>query len=212
MIASQEKSAPHFQRLAKQIKAARNRLGLSQQALAIQLGSSVSAVSKWEQGISTPELQYFVTLVRMLKENAGPVLEAAHLSPALALSGSHQPVKAPESITTLYLSYREALETLYRAAAAGDPLAIDRLHSGAEELQKLKEILEKVGGGGNSKEVTSACLIDPANELKPLQPTGTPEVEHAINEAQMALQRLCRLKLRPARRKPGAFSIASITI
>lgn len=43
---------------ADQIRALRKRLGLTQQALAYRIGSSVDSVRKWEQGVKTPGSHY----------------------------------------------------------------------------------------------------------------------------------------------------------
>ena len=52
--------------LHEKIFRCRRQLGLSQEELAARIGVTRQAVSKWEQGISTPELESLVALARVL--------------------------------------------------------------------------------------------------------------------------------------------------
>ncbi len=153
MLVSQEKSSRPHERLGRAIQAARLAAcpHLTQVQMAQRIGVHPSAYSHWEHGRVAPDAE---NLVRLLSE-FGP--EAYRIFEAFGIPRRAVPPftkhtgaipRASKTVTKAYTHYREALEALYRAAAAGDPLAIDRLHSGAEELQKLKEILDKVGGGG----------------------------------------------------------------
>ena len=52
------------------IKALRKRLGLTQEALARRIGTTVTSVSRWENGGSTPKLyDHVAALERLAKEN-----------------------------------------------------------------------------------------------------------------------------------------------
>lgn len=54
-----------------EIKELRSRLGLTQEALARELGVSVSAVQKWEGGRATPRGLYRRALVELARSRQG---------------------------------------------------------------------------------------------------------------------------------------------
>ena len=54
-----------------EIKALRSKLGLTQEALARELGVSVSAVQKWEGGRATPRGLYHRALVELARSRQG---------------------------------------------------------------------------------------------------------------------------------------------
>lgn len=53
--------------IGEQIRATREKNGLTQSALAKKLGISRSAVNAWELGVSVPSAQYLVELSRLFK-------------------------------------------------------------------------------------------------------------------------------------------------
>lgn len=57
-------------RIGEKIKERRRKNNLTQEKLAAQLGVSCQAISKWETGITSPDLSLIVPLARLLKITA----------------------------------------------------------------------------------------------------------------------------------------------
>ena len=60
--------------LGDKIRMLREKSGLTQAALARELGISRSGVNAWEMGLSVPQVQYIVTLAKQFKVSADYLL------------------------------------------------------------------------------------------------------------------------------------------
>ena len=66
------------QTFSKNLRAARNRMGLSQKDLAEKLYISAQAVSKWERGEAIPDLEHVCSLALLLHVSVDDLLEIRH--------------------------------------------------------------------------------------------------------------------------------------
>ena len=89
------------------IQELRKKAGLSQEALASQLGISRQAVSKWESGVSTPDIEKIVALSRIFGVSLSELLtgEKEETAPM-----DETPVEAPVEIPVSDEKYEELLQ------------------------------------------------------------------------------------------------------
>jgi transcriptional regulator with XRE-family HTH domain len=126
------------------LKTMRERLGLTQEAMALRLGASVGTYRKWEAGSFNPSGPWLVK-----------ILEACPDDQTRALLGAPPPPKPNHTVPppanpqepplptrgTLMVRYRnvciEGIELLYDLARGGSNVARDHLHSIAEVVTRM---------------------------------------------------------------------------
>lgn len=88
------------------IQELRKKAGLSQEALASQLGISRQAVSKWESGVSTPDIEKIVALSKIFGVSLSELLtgEKEETAPA------EMPLEAPPEMIVPDEKYEELLQ------------------------------------------------------------------------------------------------------
>lgn len=83
--------------LADRIVQLRKTKGISQEELAAQIGVSRQAVSKWESGQSTPDVEKVILLSRYFETTTDYLLQG--IQPESPASASHPPILPPEEKT-----------------------------------------------------------------------------------------------------------------
>ena len=88
----EERKANHMT-LGERIQSYRKRAGLSQEALAEQLGVSRQAVSKWEVDAAQPELDKVVALAKLFGITTDQLLLGVAPDPQFVEKGAHEKIR-----------------------------------------------------------------------------------------------------------------------
>ena len=103
-------------RLAENIRKYRTELGLNQEDLAERLGITLGTVSKWERGISEPDLQYIMDLAELFHVSVDVMI-------GFTMRGNNADKEA-ERISALEELDKEMIERNLSPGGSADMLAI----------------------------------------------------------------------------------------
>lgn len=125
------------------LKALRDKLGLTQEALAKRLGASVGTYRKWEGGDFNPSGPWLIKILEACPDDETRALFGAPPAPVVSLA-AHLPTDSQEPLPTrsgLMKHYRNVcvvgIELLYDLARGGSDRAREHLHSIAEVVSRV---------------------------------------------------------------------------
>jgi putative transcriptional regulator len=126
------------------LKTLREKLGLTQEGMALRLGASVGTYRKWEAGAFNPSGPWLIKILEACPDDETRALLGAPPAPKLNYPPASPPAISqeppPPTRGTLMGRYRnvciEGIELLYDLARGGSDVARDHLHSIAEAVTR----------------------------------------------------------------------------
>jgi len=126
------------------LKALREKLGLTQEGLALRLGASVGTYRKWEAGDFSPGGRWLIKILDACPDDEARALFGAPPAPPASLAAplpAYTQEPPPPTRSTLMKHYRNVcvvgIELLYDLARGGSDRAREHLHSIAEVVSRV---------------------------------------------------------------------------
>lgn len=154
------------------IRDKRRLLGYTQEQIAQRLGVSVPAVSKWENGVTYPDVGLLSALARVLNIDVNTLLcfkmelsdvEIAHLVEEVSKIAISQGIETAFSVAEQNLhEYPTDVKLMYTLASTlqGSMMMISVSDSIKEKIDfKIRQMYEQVGNSGNNKYADGSNFI-----------------------------------------------------
>lgn len=173
----------------KRISILRKKSGISQSQLAERLNISTQAVSKWECGLSVPDLDSLLELSWLFDISINGILEGGEL---FTSSDGVSRNKLPDSANSLALdkSKRKILSSLVPYFSDDEIIELGNLIS-KEKLDIDLKVNVKYGDETKDSSVPISCLSDSA--LKDIAPYIAECSNFALNKIEKSLKRVVNL-------------------